>query len=391
MSFSGKSTFAAGTDLPELAEDVADIVSIVSPHETPFLAHIGDSGRPAYSTIHEWIEDTLLPNTDSINQVTFTPNPTDATSITVANGPRFTVGDQVRPANASESMFVTAVAGNVITVVRRYGGTTGLALANAMRLTILGNAALEGADASQAKFTNRTRRVNYTQIFAATAEVTGTMSAVRGHGVRDELEFQKAQRLRELIRDLENSVINGSAPAASPQGSTSVRRTMNGVIKSIVTNQFVPSLNGFPAGGGGSSLDLTETLVNAAIRNVWEQSAARIDTILVNASQKRRFNQFVASTAHNYTPHSRNLSEIVSVYESDFGVARILLSRWVPADTVLFLDSSRLAVMPLAGRSFSFKPLAATGDATAGQILGEYTLEMKNESAHSLIRGLSTT
>ena len=41
--------------------------------------------------------DSLLPNTDSVNQTTFTPNAQDATAVTVANGARFRVGDQVRP------------------------------------------------------------------------------------------------------------------------------------------------------------------------------------------------------------------------------------------------------------------------------------------------------
>ena len=60
MAFSGKATFAAGVDLPELMEDVSDIISIVSPYETPLLAHLGDAKRAAGSTIHEWIEDALV-------------------------------------------------------------------------------------------------------------------------------------------------------------------------------------------------------------------------------------------------------------------------------------------------------------------------------------------
>jgi hypothetical protein len=61
----------------------------------------------------------------------------------------------------------------------------------------------------------------------------------------------------------------------------------------------------------------------------------------------------------------------------------------VPSDTLLLLDSSRIAVMPLTGRSFQYRPLASTGDAVSGQIVGEYTMEMRNENAHALIRGLS--
>jgi hypothetical protein len=56
---------------------------------------------------------------------------------------------------------------------------------------------------------------------------------------------------------------------------------------------------------------------------------------------------------------------------------------------VLLLDSSRIDVMPLSGRSFYFKPLASTGDREAGQLIGEYTLEFRNESAHGLITGFA--
>jgi len=390
MSFSGKATYTAGTDLPELAEDVADLVSIVSPFETALLDHIGDAGRSAQSTVHEWLEDTLLVNADTINQVTFTPNAQDATSLTVFNGARFQVGDLVRPGNAAEVMLVTAIASNVLTVVRRYGTTPVSNVSNGLKLTILGNAALEGADAPAGRFTSRVRRQNYTQIFTATCDVTGTMQATRGRGVSDELEYQKQNRLRELLRDLENCVINGTAPAANPQGSSSVRRSMNGIIKSMATNQFVPGQSGFPAGGGGGT-DLSEVVLNAALRLIWEQTSGRVDTIVVNGLQKRRINQFITPAQRHLTPNDTRLSEIISVYESDFGTCRVLLSRWMPADTVLFLDSSRIEVMPLSGRSFHFKPLAVTGDSHAGQLIGEYTMEFRNEAAHGLVRGLSTT
>jgi hypothetical protein len=388
MGFSGKATYGAGADLPELAEDVSDLIGIVSPHETPLLERLGDARNAASNTVHEWIEDTLLPNADSVNQTTFTPNAQEATAITVANGARFQVGDLVRPGNAPEVMLVAAVAANVITVTRRYGGTPASALANGLRLNILGNAALEGADATAARFTSRTRRQNYTQIFAATVEVTGTMRALKAHGVADELEYQKSERMRELMRDLENCVINGTSSSTMPQGSAASRRTMNGIIRTIATNQFTPGQNGFPSGGGAGG-DLTEQLVNTAMRQVWEQSSGRVDTIVVNGAQKRRINQFVGSTSRHYAPGDRRLSELVSVYESDYGVCNIVLSRWVPSDTMLLLDSSRIAVMPLTGRSFQFRPLASTGDAVSGQIVGEYTMEMRNENAHALIRGLS--
>ena len=389
MPFTGKASFTAGADLPEIVEDVSDIIGIVSPFETALLDHLGDAKGPAHSTIHEWIEDTLLPNADSVNQSSFSPNAADAVAITVANGPRFRVGDQVKPDGAREVMLVTAIAANVLTLIRRYGATPASNLANAQKLVILGNAAIEGDDRPPTQFSSRARKRNYTQIFSSSVEVSGSMRAARVYGVADEIDFQKQERLRELLRDLENCVINGVAPAANQQGSPTVRRTMNGLIPSIATNQFVPNTGGIPAGTGTGN-GLTEQMLNAALRLTWEQSAGAIDTILVGGPQKRKINEFL-SNSRLYAPRSETLTNQVSVYESDFGIQRVVLSRWVPADTILFLDSSRLQVMPLQGRSFHYKPLASAGDSDTGIVLGEYTLEIKNENAHAILRGLTTT
>ena len=68
MAFTGKCTYTAGTTLPEVAEDVGDLVSILSPHETPLLDALGDPLHAATSTRYEWLDDELLPNFDVIAQ-----------------------------------------------------------------------------------------------------------------------------------------------------------------------------------------------------------------------------------------------------------------------------------------------------------------------------------
>ncbi len=388
MAFDGKSTYSAGVELPELAEDVSDIIGIVSPYETPLLAHLGKARRPAMSTVHEWIEDSLLPNFDQLNQTIFNPDPQTATSLTVDNGDRFQVGDLVRPEGFTEVMLVMAVVGNLLTVERAYGGTSNATLADNLKLHIIGNAALEGADAPTARFVGRARKQNYTQIFTASVSVSGTMQAVRAHGIADEVDYQKQERLRELLRDLENTVINGVSPASDQQGSSTVRRSMNGVSAMVATNQFVPGVSGFPDGGGLSGDGLTEELINAGLKTVWEQSSGAVDTILMNGNQKRAFNQLVDGQ-RQYGPDDDKYRNMVNFYESDFGVCRVVVSRWVPSDAVFLLDSSRIEVMPLQGRSFGYKALSAGGDSVEGQVVGEYTLELKNEAGHGVIRGLS--
>jgi len=386
MPFTGKATFSGGPTLPEIAEDVSDIISIVSPYETPLLDHLGDPQRTATSTIHEWLEDTLLPNTDAVDDELIT-DPTTQTSFSVANGERFQVGDQIMLAGKSEVMLVTATAGNVLTVVRGYGGSTPVGLVDGDVINIIGNAALEGGDAPESRFTVRSRLQNYTQIFTAAVEVSGSQLASQVIGVADEMDYQKQERLRELLRDLENCVINGVAPTADPHGGSTTRRTMRGIHAAIATNVFSPNAGPIPPGDGLDGFALSEQVLNAALREIWKQSSGNVDTIVCGGYQKRRINNFIAAS-QRFVDHDKHYSSMVDVYESDFGVCRVVMSRWVPADTLMLLDSSRIAVMPLSGRSFHFKPLASAGDAELGQVIGEYTLEFRNENAHGLITGL---
>ena len=58
MAFTGRATYDNTT---ALAEDVSDIVSMISPFETPLLDFLGDAARPATNTLHEWLEESLGP------------------------------------------------------------------------------------------------------------------------------------------------------------------------------------------------------------------------------------------------------------------------------------------------------------------------------------------
>lgn len=384
MSFTGKATYTAGPDLPELAQDVSDLVGIISPYETPLLDALGDPLRSATGTHHEWLEDALLPNKDAVDDSVIA-DPTGDTQFDAANGDRFRVGDQIQIEGKKELMLVTDIAGNTLTVVRGYAGTTPQALADGQVINILGNAALEGADRPEARFTSRARCGNWTQIFTHSVEVSGSDLAASPIGLADEMDYQKQQRLRELLRDLENTVINGGLPGSAPQGGSAVRRTLRGIIRHLTTHVFTVGDSGFPA---GSALD--ESKINYALRTIWENSSAGVDLIVVNGFQKRKINAFL-SASRSFGSAETTYRDRVSMYESDFGLCRIVTTRWMPQDAVLLLDSSRIGVLPLAGRSFHFKPLSSRGDYECGQLIGEYTLELKNEAAHGIIRGLAAS
>lgn len=188
-----------------------------------------------------------------------------------------------------------------------------------------------------------------------------------------------------MVRDLENTVINGGQPASNPEGSGSVRRSMKGIVQHISTNVFHTGDSGFPTGTG-----LDEAKINYVLRQIWGNSSGNVDLIVVGGYQKRQINAFSADS-RSYGANDTTFTDLISVYESDFGVCKIVTTRWMPQDAALLLDSSRIGVLPLAGRSFHFKPLASSGDYECGELIGEYTLELKNEAAHGIIRDLSTS
>jgi hypothetical protein len=245
---------------------------------------------------------------------------------------------------------------------------------------VIGHAALEGEDAAAANYRARQRKENYSQIFTETVTISGSMDAVGLHAVEREFDYQVIQRLRELMRSLEQTVISGFKAASNPQGSASVRRTMGGLL------QFI---TGSVDDAGAAALD--EALLNASLRNVWEKGG-RPTAIVCNGFQKRKISSFIQSS-RRYEPESAALRNVVDVYESDFGVQRVILSRWVPADKILLLDLDKLQVMPLQGRSFFVKPLAESGDFRKAQLIGEYTLEILNggDGGHGVITNLATS
>lgn len=210
---------------------------------------------------------------------------------------------------------------------------------------------------------------NFTQIFTETVMISGRMDAVGLHAVEREFNYQVIQRLRELMRSLERVVINGGR---TEQGGN---RNMGGLLN--FTEHIADAENA----------PLTDEILNAAI----ERATARDykpNLIVCNGFQKRKIAGFIQAS-RRYNPESATLRNVVDIYDHGDVAARLILSRWVPADKVLLLRADTIQVMPLQGRSFFVKPLAESGDFRKAQIIGEYTLECT--AAPEVVSNLATT
>lgn len=65
MAFTGRAIYdVVGSDtvFKGVAEDVSEIISMISPFETPLLDALAQPLYPARNVLHEWLEDSLTPN-----------------------------------------------------------------------------------------------------------------------------------------------------------------------------------------------------------------------------------------------------------------------------------------------------------------------------------------
>lgn len=370
MPFSGRATYSSGV-FNLIADDVADDISMISPTETPLLDLLGDADYEAQNVLHEWVEESLGPNTI----VSSTSINADSTAMGVHDGAGSAVtgylqaGMIMKNLTSGEYVQVVSTSGNTVTITRAFGGTTAATVAQTTWY-IISDAALEGADVSGDISVPRVRKTNYCQIFKKDIIVSGTMQAVNNlGGIDNEYEHQKAARMKEAIRDLEKAVINGLV-SGNTIGSGTAYRTFKGIWSHVTTNVRTDLAT-------ITSIEQIEDVIQLA----WSRGAQDLDLIIVDAQKKRQFGalQGARLTVEQGSSATDVLHKDISFIETSFGRLAVLRSRWMPVNSMLVVSSGRIKVVPLKGRSFVHEEVSKTGDSKKGMVLGEYTIEVRNE------------
>ena len=237
------------------------------------------------------------------------------------------------------------------------------------------NHAVEGADYTFDDAHTPTRVGNYTQIFVQGYSVSGTQQAVNKAGPKDVFARSMVLAMREIGTDVERAIIQNASKVA---GSASVARQMGG-IQAFVTDNVLDN--------GGSPRDLTETLLNDAIQEAWEDGG-KPNTVVVCGKHKRVISGFTATSQRTISARDKRLVASIDVYESDFGLVRIIADRWMATDRLFVIETGRWKVAYL--RPFR-KEKAPEGiaDKVSGVVIGELTLEALAEKANAILRDLN--
>lgn len=376
MVFSGRAiydTLNGQAVFDGVAEDVSDLITMISPFETPLLDRVGDADFSAKSVLHEWLEESLNPST--IIATTALAATTSNTALFVDSGgralaPHLQVGMQIKVNTSGEYIQIAAIdtSNNVTRFTRGFGSTSATTYAAGAECFIIGPVALEGSDIGEETGRARVRKSNYCQILKKDVIVSGTLEATTQlGGVGSEFDRQKLMRTRELVRDLEKTVLLGKVSGNS-LGSSTAYRTMKGLWDFITTNVTTTGVT-----------SVTASWLNDVIKNAWTQGDVP-NLIVADANWRAIIDGFNSSRIQAHDAENAKIyRNRITLFESSYGVHEVITSRWMPKNSLIVVSTDRIKVLPLQGRSFQFLPIARTGDSQKGTLLGEYTLECRNE------------
>jgi len=236
------------------------------------------------------------------------------------------------------------------------------------------NAQVEGFTYSFGALTSPSRGQNYTQIFGKTGQVSKTQRASDPAGYKDEYAFQVEKALKEIGRDIEKALINGTGAVS---GGTGTARELKGVLAWIATNVST---------GTGTGRDITESELNGMLADIYK-AGGDPDTILVSPKQRNKISALF-DDSRNYVDSVKKFTSAIAVYDSNFGVLQVVSDIHMPDDELVALDSSTWKIAQL--RPVAKEETAKTADADGFAVVGELTLAAYAEKYNAKATGLAS-
>jgi len=304
------------------------------------------------------------------------------------------------------------------------------------------NAQIEGSTATFGNLSQRTRLNNYCQISRKTGQISDTQESVLKAGVSSEYSHQVEKATKELARDMERVLWQGTKNT----GSTSAARRSGGFLHFVssnrvsLTNGTGADLTGTATAGSATTISiaagtaavgdqvlitggtgagqyrvvtgvatlvltvaawdvapdntstyvvytapvaLTETAVGDGLQAA-KDAGGNPNAIYVSGKQKRAISGF-ATGLRQVVDQNKVLTATVDIYQSDFGNIQLKYDRWTPEGTVAIVDEKMFRTAFL--RPINVKELARDGSSRKFMIEGEYCLESLGENASAAVFG----
>ncbi len=239
----------------------------------------------------------------------------------------------------------------------------------------------------------RQQKSNVTQIFheaitityakmANSGKLSGLNIAGQSANPTSELDWQIAQHLKKIARDVEFTFLNGTYNKASASNQANKTRGM-----------FELCSTGTTIAAGDSALSIA--LLKQLFKKMADAGAMFVNLVLFCGSeQKQQITELYEKQPGYNTPAVRNVGGMnITKLETDFFEMGVAYNSFVPHDRILIVDVSACAPVfqDVPGKGTLFlEDLAKTGAAENKQIYGEIGVDHGPAFLHGSITGLKT-
>lgn len=338
--------------------DMDDAIVLLPLWDVPLQKRLGSA--PCNEVRIDWLEDALVPQTLTVTSFTGT----GPWTITAPDTTYLRVGDILqKPSGVYDWQYqVTSVPSGTTVIVAAFG--SGSTPVNADVLNIIGQLPTEGGDPNLLRSVDRTNPFNYTQIAQEGVSVSRTERKRAVYGVADEYTYQVQKKFKELAIRVERSMTLG---VRFQSGST---RFMGGLLAFLTTNTV------------SNTAANSKTAVNALARKCYDAGGTP-KTLYVSPGIKQAFSANIDPTLRRSERSDSQQGYVVDSILTDFGVIEVVVDRHLPVTKGVLLQEEFDTRRVFDGYFHEF--LAKTGDGDKGEIVGEFSLEVKNQAAQGVL------
>lgn len=317
---------------------------------------------------------------------TFVGPYTDAeTALTVATGDggKFRPGMTLSVTGSDEVLLVTAVAGDVLTATRGFGGTTAEAIGALAVVTIDSVSREENSLAENDSIYQPDKVENYFQTMDTAVEMSRRALATMQWGNTNDLNFQVAERIKQLVIQMDRALVRGVKDTAT---IGSELRTYTGGLRHYMSQAGAINID-------NSAATLTLDQINNANAEIVSRGGSA-DTIAVGINKARDLNALVAA---NYS--SQRLNEwsndqgSVTMLPSDLPligrVNTIVVDTNLADDELIIFDKGMVSVKAMeannANDSGAWRTVDATQNGQDGErvrVIGDFAMEIRQSKTN---------
>lgn len=370
-----------------LIRSVIEIFDQLRASDPTFIGLI-PTGVDATNTKEEWLEDELTPVESTIGSF---DTDGDGTGINLVSTTGLRIGSILRVTTAADVsrtelvQVVTVDSSTELTTTRDYGGSAGETFVVGDKVLLVSSPLNEKTDPGSGTGQEPEVAFNYTQIFERIAEVSGTAEEVKKYGMASAINYQVANKIHEITRELNSSAIYGRKVIRA----SGVQGTLGGILS------FMDSGNIETTGGA-----INITILNNMLEAIFNDGASSNNYIILCAENQARKISALNTTGSNPVVSKdrtdRTLGGFVSTFVGDLPAqngftAPIVVDRNFAKDQIAIIDMNRIELAWLTNRRLKDIDATLPGfDGVKRRILGEVTIRIKNGTkAHAKATGLN--